>query len=389
MNIAHLDFLSNKSFRKINLAGKNNLRTLKLFINNKCNMDCAYCYVRKNPLSALSLEESIKGVEHFLNGEGDEKNIQFLGGEPLLEFAKIKDIVKHIEKKYKNKKVKFILNTNGLALDQEKVDFFNRRDGLIILSIDGSKKSHDRHRKIKNSNESSYLIIMDNLKKMDLSNTKLMANYVFTSETIDDVLGNLKNMVKMGFKMIDFRPDINQVVKEEYYKKLKKFFDGFISYYIAAFRKNKKEIFFVPTIHNLLDSRFAFSSLWCDTISLAPDGKYYSCCRLLGLDKNQRREYSLGTIKSGIDIQRRTVFLKRTRKETDKYFSQCKQCEFLPYCYCKIDTYLYLNARKENFSEGLKSLCRYTKIFKGAMLKIINVLFKENNQEFKKLYNVK
>lgn len=352
-------------------------------------MDCTYCYIRKDSLSVLNLEESIRGVEHFLNSEGEEKNIQFLGGEPLLEYTKIKNIVKHIEKKYKNKKIQFILNTNGLLLDQEKVDFFNKHNSLIVLSIDGSKKSHDRHRRIKNSDESSYSIIMDNLKKMDLSNAKLMANYVFTSKTIDDVLENLKNMVKMGFKMIDFRPDVNQAVKGEYYKKLKKFLDKFADYYIAAFRKNKKEIFFIPTINTLLDRRFIFHSLWCDTISLAPDGKYYSCCRLLGLDKNQRREYPLGTIKNGIDFQKRIIFLERTRKEAGKYFSQCKQCEFLPYCYCKIETYLYLKARNENLSEGLESLCRYTKLFKGAMLKIINILLKENNLEFKKLYNVK
>jgi len=375
---------------KLELKSKNNLKTLKLFIGNKCNFDCTYCYVKKDSLSALNLKESIKGVGHFLDSDGEEKNIQFLGGEPLLEYAKIKNIIKYVEKEYKNKKIQFILNTNGLLLDQEKIDFFTKHNALIIISIDGSKKSHDKHRKIKNSDASSYAIIMHNLKKIDLSNTKLMVNYVYTPETIDDVLNNLKNMAKIGFKMIDFRPDINQTFKGEYYKELKQFFNKFVVYYIELFRKNRKDVFFVPTIRNLLDNRFAFGSLWCDSIVLSPDGKYYSCCRLLGLNENQKRGYSLGIIKKGIDIQGRIDFLGQIRKKIDEYFNKrCKQCEFLPYCYCKIDTYLYYNAKEENISEGLESLCRYTKVFKGAMLKIIDTMLKENNQEFKKLYNIK
>lgn len=369
-------------------GNKNGLKTLKLFISNKCNMNCTYCYVKKDDVkSSLSLADCLTSVANFLSSPGEEKIIQFLGGEPLLEFGKIKKIINFAQNRRGKKELHFHLNTNGLLLNRENADFFQKNNTLILISLDGSKKQHDKHRKLLSSRKSSYEIISNNLKKFDLRRTRFMANYVFTVDTIDEVLPNIKGMVEMGFSMIDFRPDINILINKNFQKKLETFLKNFSEYYLRIFREGQQDkYFFVPSIKNVLDDNLRYSSLWCNSVILAPDKNYYSCCRLLGLDSTKLKEYSLGDVEEKLDEKKRIQFLAKQRKEIDKIFVKCRQCKLLPFCYCKIDTYLYFKAQKKDPIPHINSLCSYAKLFKGTLLNIVNSMSKEKNEHFLSFY---
>jgi uncharacterized protein len=354
-------------------------------------MDCTYCYVRKeNTKTSLSLKECLLGVDTLLSSKGKQKTIQFLGGEPLLEYKKIRDIMKYAASHSKGKQIDFILSTNGILLDRRKADFFNKYNSLIIISIDGSAKTHDLYRKMKGTGQSSYQIIMENTKRINIGNGRLMASYVFTPKTIKNALDNIKNLVRIGFKMIDFQLDVNTLIDEQCLQDLRLFLNDFKRYYLNIFRSGKKEqAFLIPALSSLIREEFSFSSMWCDSFLLAPDKKYYSCGRLLGLSDGQRKQYSFGTVSQGLDQKRRITLLAKTRKEIDDLFRKCKGCDFQAQCFCKIATYLYYKAKRGDIVKSLDTICHYAKEYNGTMLYIIEKLQKEKNQHFKRIYNLK
>jgi uncharacterized protein len=370
---------------------KNNLKTLKLYISNKCNMDCTYCYVRKeNTKTSLSLKDCLLGVDTLLNSKGEQKTIQFLGGEPLLEYKKVTDIMKYATSHSGGKQIDFILSTNGVLLDQRKVNFFYKYDSLIIISIDGSAKTHDLYRKMKGSDQSSYHIITENIRNINAGRERLMASYVFTPETINKALANIKNLVRIGFRMIDFQLDVNTFIDKQCLNDLRKFLNNFKKYYLEIFREGKREqIFSVPAINSLVREEFSFSSMWCDSFLLAPDKKYYSCGRLLGLSNDQRKPYSFGTASQGIDQGKRAVLLAKSREEIDILFRKCRRCGFQAQCFCKIATYLHCKAKRGDVKKSLDTICHYAKEYNGTMLHIIKNLQEEKNPYFKKIYNLK
>lgn len=370
---------------------RNNLKTLKLYISNKCNMDCTYCYVRKeNTKTSLSLSECLLGVDTLLKSKGRQKTIQFLGGEPLLEYKKVIKIMNYAASHSCGKQIDFIISTNGLLLDRKKMDFFNKYDSLVIVSIDGSAKTHDLYRKIKGSDQSSFDIITGNIRNIKEGRERLMASYVFTPKTINEALANVKNLVRIGFRMIDFQLDVNTVIDIQCLGDLRKFLNNFKKYYLEIFREGKMEqMFSVPAINSLVREEFSFSSMWCDSFLLAPDKKYYSCGRLLGLSDDQRKPYSFGTASQGIDQRRRAVLLAKSRKEIDDLFQRCRKCGFQQYCFCKIATYLHCKAKRGDVKKSLDTICHYAKEYNGTMLHIIKKLREEKNPYFKKIYNLK
>ncbi|MDI6777698.1 MAG: radical SAM protein [Patescibacteria group bacterium] len=377
-----------KKSLQLSHSRRDSLKTLKLFITDKCNMDCTYCYVRKKDhKGALTTGECVKSIDDFFADGGEEKVIQFLGGEPLLEYEKIKTIIKHAAKKYPNVSRQFILSTNGLLIDQEKINFLNRHGVLVIVSLDGSKQVHDLYRKIRGSQKSSYDVIANNLSRVNLSNTILMISCVFTESTIDCLAKNIKHLARSGFRMIDFQADVNAPIGKKYEVKLRKFLKDFSAYYLNVFRKKKKnEMFFVPAIKSVLLSRKKSGNRTCDSLLLSPDKNYYSCGRLLGLNQKQKKPYAFGNIESGIDKRKRLTFLTKTKNEIDKIFPKCRRCDFLPHCLCKIATFAYCIAKGENVAAGLETICLYSRLFNGAMLSISETLLREQNADFKRIY---
>jgi len=354
-------------------------------------MDCTYCYVRKeNTKTSLSLSECLLGVDTLLKSKGRQKTIQFLGGEPLLEYKKVIKIMNYAASHSCGKQIDFIISTNGLLLDRKKMDFFNKYDSLVIVSIDGSAKTHDLYRKIKGSDQSSFDIITGNIRNIKEGRERLMASYVFTPKTINEALANVKNLVRIGFRMIDFQLDVNTVIDIQCLGDLRKFLNNFKKYYLEIFREGKMEqMFSVPAINSLVREEFSFSSMWCDSFLLAPDKKYYSCGRLLGLSDDQRKPYSFGTASQGIDQRRRAVLLAKSRKEIDDLFQRCRKCGFQQYCFCKIATYLHCKAKRGDVKKSLDTICHYAKEYNGTMLHIIKKLREEKNPYFKKIYNLK
>lgn len=151
---------------------------LVLIITNECNMRCKYCVysdMYPNTITYSSSKMDIKVAkkaikyymelyeEKFLRGYRKAPLINFYGGEPLLEYNLIKDVVQYVKNNYK-REVEYYITTNGLLLNEEISNFFIKSEFRVTVSLDGDRLNHDRNRVTKDS-RGTHGIIMENLGK--------------------------------------------------------------------------------------------------------------------------------------------------------------------------------------------------------------------------------
>lgn len=174
---------------------------LTIIMCNDCNLACSYCYEGqgnfKHSGRHVILKQAYKAIDVLL--ESVDKHhyqymgITFFGGEPLLRFDDIKDIVSYCdEHKNRNTVIHYCIVTNGTLLTEEKREFFKKHNFHITLSIDGDKETHDKERKFKNG-KGSYDIIAENVRNY-LPNFKLKAR-ITVNNSNHDIFNSVKKFV--------------------------------------------------------------------------------------------------------------------------------------------------------------------------------------------------
>ncbi|MDR1774200.1 MAG: radical SAM protein [Clostridioides sp.] len=156
-------------------------------------MRCKYCVFSQNYSNnryhgnkLLSYEQALKSVKFYLDlcekARSYNPNIKpmigFYGGEPLLNYQVIKDIVIQLKNEDIFKNIEFTITTNGLLLDEEKIDFFIENDVIVLFSLDGPKSQHDRNRVDINGN-GTFDAAMKNINKYIEKNGFAFTNSVY------------------------------------------------------------------------------------------------------------------------------------------------------------------------------------------------------------------
>ena len=151
-----------------------------------------------------------KAIDFLLENSGTRHNLEldFFGGEPLMNIDVIKAIVKYArsrEEKY-GKKFRFTVTTNGILLDEETIDFLNREMSNIVLSIDGRPEVNDRMRPTVNG-KGSYELILPKFKKLieKRGNEQYYVRGTFTKHNLD-FAEDVKSMYEAGFDQISIEP---------------------------------------------------------------------------------------------------------------------------------------------------------------------------------------
>lgn len=150
----------------------NRISYLVLQVTQMCNLRCEYCVysgsyeTRTHDNKRMDLSTAQKAIDFLISHSFDEDSIElgFYGGEPLLEFALIKDCVKYIKEKAYGKKCHFHITTNATLLNKEVAEFFADNDFTVTVSLDGPKEVHNRSRRFPESNEGSFDVVMMNLR---------------------------------------------------------------------------------------------------------------------------------------------------------------------------------------------------------------------------------
>lgn len=317
------------------------IKAICLNVSHDCNLRCEYCFASKGDFKCkrelMSLETAKKAVDFLIEKSEGIRNLEmdFFGGEPLMNFNVVKSTVEYarsLEKEY-NKNFRFTITTNGILLDDEKIDFINKEMYDVVLSLDGRKEINDKFRVTKTKN-GSYDIVLPKFKKLveGRNEKQYYVRGTYTTENLDfseDVL----HLYNLGFNEISMEPalskeefsyaidesSLNEILKE-HEKLCKK---------LIELKKNGEKINFFNFNINLDDGpciskRLKGCGFGNDYVAITPNGNIYPCHQLVGEEKFIMGNVNLGTF----NLELKNEFLKLSVYHKD----ECKKCWAKFYC---------------------------------------------------------
>ena len=191
------------------------VKALCLHVAHDCNLKCKYCFASQGDFGGskemMSFEVGKKAIDYLIANSGNRRNLEidFFGGEPLMNFDVVKELVEYGRKveKENNKNIRFTMTTNGILLDDDKIDYINEHMHNVVLSLDGRKEINDNMRPTLND-KGSYDVIMPKFKKLVEKRAKDKYYYIrgtFTRDNLDfgeDVL----HFADQGFALTSVEP---------------------------------------------------------------------------------------------------------------------------------------------------------------------------------------
>lgn len=319
----------------------NIVKAMCLHVAHDCNLKCDYCFASqgnfKGERSLMKLEVGKKALDYLVENSGARRNLEvdFFGGEPLMNFQLVKDLVAYgrsIEKE-NNKNFRFTITTNGVLLDDEKIDFINENMDNVVLSLDGRKEVNDNMRKTI-SGEGSYDIILPKFKKLvDKRGDKdYYIRGTFTNKNIDFSKDAL-DFYEQGFKKTSIEPvvtpeEMDYALREEHLEAVLKEYEKFSKDYINIKKMDKDFLFF----HFMIDldqgpcmiKRAVGCGAGSEYVAVTPEGELYPCHQFVG-----ESEFLLGNVWDGV----KNTDLRDKFKSANVYSKdECKKCWARFYC---------------------------------------------------------
>ncbi|MCM1416293.1 MAG: thioether cross-link-forming SCIFF peptide maturase [bacterium] len=317
------------------------VKALCLHIAHDCNLACKYCFAGEGEYhgdrALMSLEVGKKALDFLVKNSGNRVNLEvdFFGGEPLLNWQVVKDLVAYgrsLEAPH-HKKFRFTLTTNGVLLNDEILEFANREMSNLVLSIDGRKEIHDRMRPHRGG-QGSYDEILPKYKKAAASRNQ-MNYYVRGTYTHNntDFSEDVIHLADEGFEQISVEPVVAEktedyALRAEDVPKLLAEYDRLALEYIRRKKAGKGFQFF----HFMIDleggpcvaKRLSGCGSGTEYLAVTPWGDLYPCHQFVG-----QEEFLMGNVEEGIlcrDIQDRfkacNVYAKKA----------CRDCFAKFYC---------------------------------------------------------
>ena len=288
------------------------VKALCLHIAHDCNLACKYCFAEEGEYhgrrALMSFEVGKKALDFLIANSGQRRNLEvdFFGGEPLMNWQVVKDLVAYgraQEKKY-DKHFRFTLTTNGVLLNDEVQEFANKEMDNVVLSIDGRREVHDFMRPFRKG-AGSYELVVPKFQKF-ADSRKQMNYYVrgtFTRNNLDfadDVL----HYADLGFEQMSMEPVVadpseDYAIKEEDIPAILKEYDRLALEYI----KRKKEGRGFNFFHFMLDlkagpcvaKRMAGCGSGTEYLAVTPWGDLYPCHQFVGNEK-----FLMGNVDTGV-----------------------------------------------------------------------------------------
>ncbi len=317
------------------------VKALCLHIAHTCNLNCAYCFASQGKYQGeralMSFEVGKRALDFLIENSGSRHNLEvdFFGGEPLMNFDVVKKLVEYARsiEKEKGKNFRFTLTTNGVLIDDDVIDFCNKEMSNVVLSLDGRKEVHDKFRVDYNGNGSWEKIVPKFKKLVDARNNKdYYMRGTFTHHN-PDFLEDIKTMLDLGFTELSMEPvvcaeddpsaltyDDLPVVLEQYEK---------LAQLMIKRRKEGKPFTFY---HYMIDlqggpciyKRISGCGSGTEYMAVTPWGDLYPCHQFVGDEK-----YLLGNIFDGV----KNTAIQDEFMECNVYSrEECKDCWARLYC---------------------------------------------------------
>ena len=317
------------------------VKALCLHVAHTCNLNCSYCFASQGKYhgdrALMSFEVGKRALDFLIENSGHRTNLEvdFFGGEPLMNWDVVKQLVAYArtQEEPHHKKFRFTLTTNGMLIDDDVIDFANREMSNVVLSLDGRKEIHDRLR-VDYAGNGSYDRIVPRFQKLVASRggknyymrgTFTHANPDFTKDVF--------HMADLGFTELSMEPVVCapgdpaaltpedlEIVKEQY---------EILAKDMLRREKEGKPITFY---HYMLDltggpcvyKRISGCGSGTEYMAVTPWGDLYPCHQFVGEEK-----YKLGNIWDGVT----NTALREDFRSCNAYArKECDDCWARLYC---------------------------------------------------------
>ena len=317
------------------------VKALCLHIAHTCNLNCSYCFASQGKYhgdrAIMSYEVGKRALDFLIENSGTRHNLEvdFFGGEPLMNFQVVKDLVAYARsiEKAAGKNFRFTLTTNGVLIDDDVIDFANREMSNVVLSLDGRKEVHDRYR-VDHAGRGSWEQIVPKFQKLveARGNKNYYMRGTFTHAN-PDFLKDIEEMLRLGFTELSMEPVVGPaddpssltaedlpIVLEQYEKLAELMLERHKSGKPFTFYHYMIDLKGGPCIYK----RISGCGSGTEYMAVTPWGDLYPCHQFVGEEK-----FKLGDIWNGV-----------TNPEMQNEFAacnvyarpECKDCWAKLYC---------------------------------------------------------
>ena len=317
------------------------VKALCLHVAHTCNLNCSYCFASQGKYhgdrALMSLEVGKRALDFLIEHSGTRTNLEvdFFGGEPLMNFLVVKDLVAYarsIEKEH-GKNFRFTLTTNGLLIDDDVIEFANRECHNVVLSLDGRKEIHDRFR-VDYAGNGSFDRIVPKFQQL-VEARKGQGYYMrgtFTHAN-PDFLKDIQVMLDLGFSELSMEPvvtapDDPSALTEEDKAIVMEQYEKLAMLMLDKDKEGKPFTFY----HYMIDltggpciyKRISGCGSGTEYMAVTPWGDLYPCHQFVGEEK-----FKLGDVWKGVD----NTEIQNEFHECNVYARpECRECWARLYC---------------------------------------------------------
>lgn len=317
------------------------VKALCLHVAHDCNLACKYCFAGEGEYQGdralMSYDVGKRALDYLVENSGTRHNLEvdFFGGEPLMNWQVVKDLVAygHELEKSHDKKFRFTLTTNGVLLDDEVMEFANREMSNVVLSLDGRKEVHDKLRTTRNG-KGSYDMIVPKFQK--LADSRGQKDYYIRGTYTHyntDFTSDILHMADLGFKEISIEPVVADpkepyALRKEDLPKLLSEYDRLAVEMLKRRRAGNGFTFY----HYMIDltggpcivKRISGCGVGTEYMAVTPCGDFYPCHQFVG-----DPDFLMGNVYDGVT----NAGVRDTFKLCNVYaHEECKNCFARLYC---------------------------------------------------------
>lgn len=317
------------------------IKAMCLHVAHTCNLNCEYCFAGQGRYhgkdAIMSFEVGKKALDFLVENSGSRHNLEvdFFGGEPLVNFNVVKELVKYARsiEKEKNKHFRFTLTTNGVLLNDDVIDFLNKEMDNVVLSLDGRKEVNDLKRK-RLDGKGSYDIIVPHFQNFvkKRGNKEYYMRGTFTRNNLD-FTNDIFHMLDLGFTELSMepvvsKPDTDYALREEDLDKIYEQYEILAKEMIKRRREGKPFSFY----HYMIDltggpciyKRITGCGSGTEYLAVSPNGDFYPCHQFVG-----EKEFLMGNVNEGITNTKLRDEFKLCNVYSRK---ECENCWAKLYC---------------------------------------------------------
>lgn len=335
-------FSTTKTIEEMVSAKKStdSIKALCLHVSHDCNLSCEYCFASKGDYQTgrklMTKDVALKAVDYLVANSGQRHNIEidFFGGEPLMNFDTVKEVVAY-GRKLENKtgkKFYFTITTNGILFDEDKIKFINEYMDNVVISIDGRKEVHDSIR-YDRAGRGSYDRIVPSAKKLvsGRNGKSYFIRGTFTARN-KDFSKDIMHLASLGFKEISVEPVVGSgdtfFIREQDIPEILNEYEKFATDYLKLQQEESNFRFYHFNL-NLYDGpciykRIVSCGAGFEYFAVSPEGFLYPCHQFVG-----QEEFIIGDIFNGINNEKLKENFRSNNILTKE---KCKNCWAKLFC---------------------------------------------------------